>query len=83
MSLSDEFRDQICAFLDERIDADALFGWLTTVLDEVDEANNADLRAAWNQAFLLLSELSSGDRTEASVRSELNRLVQPSSVGAS
>ncbi len=82
MNLSDELHRQIQSYVASAIEADTLFGWLASVAHEAPDSSDATAREAWGTAFLLLSELSSGDLSEDEVRQQLTELIGRQETGA-
>jgi hypothetical protein len=82
MALIDEIRTQIAAYLNHDCDANALFGFLGTVVDRVPNSHSNATNQLWGAAYSALSELSSSEVTEEEARAELASVLNaPRMVG--
>ena len=80
MPLADEVREQIEAFVKGRLAARALEGWLDSVADEIHSDDDPSLRQRVGQVYILLAELSYGDRTLENTQAEVAMLVGEAST---
>lgn len=76
MRLADEVRTKLKAFVDGNLSAHELAGWLDSVADEIHADDDPTLRRRIGQVYILLAELSYGDRTAESVRNEVETLLR-------
>jgi hypothetical protein len=77
MNLRQEFEDQIRRYLDRDISARDLFLWLGSVVDEAFDSPDPEVDKLNILLWELLSEWTSNEREEDSVRAELIEALPP------
>ena len=75
MPLVDEVHAQLKAFVDGRLSAHELAGWLDSVAAELHTPGEERPRRVVGQVYVALSELGYGDRTAKSTRAVVVRLL--------
>jgi hypothetical protein len=75
MPLAEEVREQIQAFIDDRLQSRELEGWLDSIADDVEADPDVSTRHLIGQVYVVLAEIGYGDRTIDSAVGELRRLL--------
>jgi hypothetical protein len=80
MTLVDEVSAQLKAFVGGRLSAHELAGWLDSVAPELHALGEEGPRRAVGHVYVVLAELSHGDRTVESARDEVTKLLNSDNV---
>jgi len=75
MSLSSQLESKVRSYLSGTTSLEQLQAWLDTHVQETADSNETAVIELSDRIWILLGELGYGERTEAEVRAELNRLI--------
>jgi hypothetical protein len=73
MRLADEVREQIQLYMDGDLSSEQLMGWLDSVSDEIDAANDPTLHRLVGTIYTVVAEFGYGHRTWIELRGELGK----------